>query len=112
VSEETIRTDGSTPTYRCVPEIIWTRDVGRVLLIDTVTRQAWSLRGFESAIWDWLTLGHDYGKITQLLSLLANVPEAEACRMFLAVLTRWWDSGIVERLIDTSHGESVDHRAL
>ncbi len=95
-------------TYRCAPDITWVRDSGQTLLVDAQTRQSWSLRGAEVAMWDWLTLAYPYEKLIRFISLLLRAPADDAKRMLLTTLLGWQDAGIVEIARENNCGESGD----
>ena len=91
--------------YRCSPAIVWVRDAGQILLVDREAEQSWSLHDAEAVIWDLLTVGYSYEKITQMLSLTLSLSVEQADRALSDVLRNWRDAGIVQVSGDDKNGE-------
>jgi hypothetical protein len=85
-------------TYRCAPHVVWTRDVDRVLLVDSEGERAWELDGLEAAIWDWLAMGYPYDKVVDFVSLVLACSQDEAGKTLEAALDAWRQAGLVERV--------------
>ena len=96
--------DGGRLTYRCAPTIAWVKDAGQTLLIEEKQGRAWSLRGAEAAVWDWLSLGYSYDEIVGLLSVLVDTPEEKARERLASVVHGWEQAGIVRLAGKNGHG--------
>jgi len=88
-------TEPQCDVLSCAPDILWVRDADQVLAIDPETDQAWSLRGIEAALWDWLVMGYPYARLVHLVSLALGVPQDVAEQETLGHLSRWESQGLL-----------------
>lgn len=89
-------TGDGTAAYRCAPDIVWTRDADRTILVGRQRGKSWSLDGPEAAIWDLLALGYRPERIVRFLSVLSAHSWEEARGTLSAVAQGWLDEGIVQ----------------
>lgn len=83
-------------TYCCVPTIVWVKDAEQTILIETVGKRSWIIRGMEAAIWDWLTLNHPAERVVRFLSALSGTSTEEARKVLSSILQGWEKAGIVQ----------------
>ena len=91
--------------WRCRPAIVWVREAGFTRVLDTERGLGWSLIGREAAVWDWLVLGYDVGRLTTFLAALLPAPRPEAERCLQAILAEWRAVGLLEVEGDRGHDE-------
>jgi len=79
----------------CPDKWQYVQDTNSTILVHTTDQKTYTLHGFESSIWSWLTLNYSYRKLVKLLTALLEVSEEDAIVRLQAILLKWVEIGIV-----------------
>ena len=82
--------------YCCSPSIVWVKDADQTLVVDKELGRSWALGGVEALVWDLLSVGYSYRRITRMLSLLLSLSVDEAEHTLGGVLQKWRRANIVQ----------------
>ncbi len=94
--------DSQGDAYHCAPAIVWVKDSGQTILVESEKECYWIIRGLEAMVWDLLTLNYTFEGIVGFLSLMLETPVGEATGALRAILQGWEDAGIL--LTARGHG--------
>lgn len=87
--------DSQGASYRCAPAIVWVKDSGQTILVESESERCWIMRGVEAMVWDLLTLNYTFEGIVHFLSVMLEIPVDKASGDLWAILQGWEDAGIL-----------------
>ena len=75
--------------------LYWVRDREQIVIVDEQTQEIHTLIGVEAAVWTWLTFGHPYTKIVELLAATLELPMVETEQRLHVIFQTWKKAGIL-----------------
>jgi hypothetical protein len=99
-----VSVDHQGAAYRCAPAIVWVKDSGQTILVESENERCWIIRGVEAMVWDLLTLKYPFEGIVHFLSVMLETPVDEATGALWAILQGWEDAGILLPIRGDGHG--------
>jgi hypothetical protein len=90
-----VTVDSQAVAYRCAPAIVWVKDSGQTILVESENERYWIIRGVEAMVWDLLTLNYTFEGIVRFLSVMLKTPVDEATGALRAILQNWENAGIL-----------------
>ena len=90
-------------TFQSKPSLIWKTGQASVRIFDTDDRRTFLLKGFEAALWNWLTSGYSFSKIKVSAAEHLKTDQAIAAAVVFETLQALHEQGILIKVSSDSN---------